>query len=195
MIKVGITGGIGSGKSLVCDIFRKLGAPVYVADDRAKMLMNSDAHIKNHLIEKFGETIYKNGALDRAKLAGIIFEDKDAIGFVNALVHPAVGADFLAWCNARNDQKYVIEEAALLFESGGYKQLDTVITILAPENIRMERVMKRDDATLEQVKSRMANQMTDAEKAKRSNVVIYNDEKHSLLEQVLNLHYSFISSD
>jgi dephospho-CoA kinase len=194
MIKVGITGGIGSGKSLVCDIFRKLGVPVYVADDRAKMLMNSDAHIKNQLIERFGASVYKNGTLDRAKLAGIIFEDKEAIGFVNALVHPAVGADFLAWCNARNDQKYVIEEAALLFESGGYKQLDTIITVLAPENMRIERVIHRDGATPEQVKNRMTNQMSDEEKATRSDMVIYNDEKHSLLEQVLNLHYSFISS-
>ena len=108
MIKVGITGGIGSGKSLVCDIFRKLEIPVYVADDRAKSLMNTDIRIKSELISKFGELIYKNDLLNKDRLAGIIFEDKSAINFVNEIVHPAVAKDFEVWCSQLKIEKYIL---------------------------------------------------------------------------------------
>ncbi len=194
MIKVGITGGIGSGKSLVCDIFRKLGIQVYVADDRAKTLMNSDHQIKGKLISKFGESLYKKDLLNRGLLAGIIFEDKVALDFVNSIVHPAVAVDFEEWCNLWKADSYVIEEAALLFESGAFKQMDKMITVYAPDDLRIKRVVQRDNASIEQVRQRMSHQMNDEEKVKLSDYVIYNDDNHSILEQVLNFHNYILSS-
>jgi len=195
MIKVGITGGIGSGKSLICDVFRKLGVAVYEADSRAKILMNTYPQIREKLMLKFGKSVYKNGLINKELLAGIIFDNRDALEFVNSIVHPAVALDFQAWCNLQTDSEYVIEEAALLYESGTYKSMDKMITVYAPLDLRLKRVMVRDNVTKEQVLQRMDNQITDEEKVKHSDYVIYNDEKHSLLEQVVDLHKIFFSSN
>lgn len=193
MIKIGITGGIGSGKSIVCEVFGLLGVSVYHADSRAKILMNEDDIIKNQLIAKFGQNLYKNDQLDRTMLAGIIFEDKSAVEFVNSLVHPAVGNDFDKWCLKHGDELYVIEEAALHFESDAYKRMDIMITIFAPEDMRIKRVVMRNGVTPAQVRSRMNNQLSDEEKVKRSDYVIYNDDKNSVLEQVLKIHHKISS--
>lgn len=194
MIKVGITGGIGSGKSLVCEVFSKLGIPIYKADDRAKLLMNTNSQIKDKLTAKFGSDVYKSSTINRPLLADIIFNNREALDFVNTTVHPVVASDFDVWCNLHSSQPYVIEEAALLFESGAYQRMDKIITVLAPENIRKQRALKRDNITMAQVEQRMNNQLADAEKAGRSDYLIYNDEKHGLLEQILNLHHIFLSS-
>ena len=194
MIKVGITGGIGSGKSLVCDVFRKLNVFVYEADSKAKSLMVTNPLIREKLILKFGESIYINNLINKELLAGIIFEEPSALAFVNSVVHPAVALDFEMWCSRHINEAYVIEEAALLFESGANKKMDKMITVYSPEELRMKRVMMRDKATAEQVKQRIKNQMPDEEKVRHSDYVVYNDEKHSLLEQIINLHNIFLSS-
>ena len=194
MIKVGVTGGIGSGKSLVCEIFRKLGVNVYVADDRAKILINTDLQIKEKFTSRFGSSIYKNDQLDRGMLAGIIFDDRTALEFVNSLVHPAVTNDFYLWSARYEAEPYIVEEAALLYESGSYKGMDQMVTVYAPLDLRVTRAMMRDKSSADLVKQRMNNQLSDEEKLKLSDFVIYNDEKHSVLEQVLNLHNLFLSS-
>ena len=194
MIKVGITGGIGSGKSVICEAFNKLGVNIYDADIRAKALINENIQIRKKLVTRFGRSLYKNDQLDRSMLAGIIFDDKIALEFVNSIIHPAVGDDFRVWCKQHEHEPYIIEEAALLFESGAYKEMNKMVTVYAPEALRINRVLLRDKVTQEQVKSRMNNQLPDEEKMQRSDFVIYNDEKHSVLEQVLKLHKFFLLS-
>ena len=193
MIKVGITGGIGSGKSIACEVFSRIGVPVYNADNRAKWLMNNNITLKQQLIARWGNQVYKNNQLDRSFLAGIIFEDKDAIEFVNSLVHPAVRNDFQEWCSLHPDEAYVIQEAALLFESNAYNDMDVMVTVFSTEKVRIDRVCKRDQVTREQVIQRMNNQLPDEEKVKRSDFVVYNNEDQSLLEQTLKLHSLLIS--
>jgi len=194
MIKIGITGGIGSGKSIVCEVFRQLGAHVYIADLRAKELMNNDPNIKQSLISKFGKSIYKNNQLDRELMAGLIFEKRAAIEFVNSLVHPVVARDFDLWSEQYKSDSYIIEETAILFESGAFKRMDKVITVFAPFELRINRVVKRDKVTVGQVEQRINNQIPDEEKIKLADFIIYNDYTHSVLEQVLNLHNFFLSS-
>jgi dephospho-CoA kinase len=194
MIKVGVTGGIGSGKSMVCEVFARLGIRVYHADDQAKILMNDAIHIRQQLTEKFGQEIYKDNQLNRPLLANIIFNDKAAITFVNSIVHPAVADNFEAWCASEVPGPYVIEEAALLFESGAYNLMDKMVTVCAPFDVRLKRVMLRDNVTEEQVLRRMNNQLSEGERLKQSDFVVYNDEKTSILEQVLKLHKLLVQS-
>jgi dephospho-CoA kinase len=194
MIKVGITGGIGSGKSIVCEVFRKFGTSIYNADSRAKTITNEDFGIRNQLTSKFGNEIFKNNQLDRSMLAEIIFKNKHALEFVNSVIHPAVGLDFHNWCKQHETEPYVIEEAALLFESGGYKEMDQMITVYAPETLRIKRVNFRDGLSPDEIQNRMNNQWPDEEKLQRSNFVIYNDEKQSVVEQVLKLHEMLMKS-
>jgi len=193
MTKVGITGGIGSGKSIVCEIFNRLGISIYNADNRAKWLMNNNVVLKQQLIARWGNQLYKNNQLDRSFLAGIIFANKEAIEFVNSVVHPAVNVDFKEWFSLHSNEAYVIKEAALLFESNTYREMDVIVTVYSPENLRIERVLKRDNISKPQVINRMNNQLSDEEKVKRSDYIIFNNEQQSLLEQVLNLHNILIS--
>ena len=160
MLKVGITGGIGSGKTLVCTIFAALGVPVYHADTQAKLLMNTDHELKASIEKYFGNDIYRNGTIDRRKLAEIIFNDKKALEKINSLVHPAVARDFESW-SALQTSPYVLEEAAIIFESDIAHRFDKVILVTAPENLRIERVCARDNVTPEIVRKRMKNQWTD----------------------------------
>jgi dephospho-CoA kinase len=192
MVRVGITGGIGSGKSLVCKVFECLGVPVYYADNRAKEIMNEDYSIITTLEGKFGKSVYKNGILDKKLLAQIIFSDKSAVEFVNSLVHPAVEKDFMHWSEYHNKSEYCIQEAALLFESGIYKKLDHIVTVVCPIEERVKRVIKRDSVSTEQVLARINNQWNDEQKIKLSDYLIYNDNKNSLLNQILKLHNIFI---
>lgn len=187
MIKVGITGGIGSGKSVVCSLFSSIGIPVYDSDSRAKKLMNENELIKEVLIGYFGSEIYIEGNLNRPLLAQKIFNNRIALEFVNSIVHPAVRNDFLHWAERQN-APYVIEETALLFESGAYKILDKIITVTSPEELRIQRVIERDHTTRENVLQRIRNQLPETEKVARSDFVIINDHQHSLIEQVNNIH-------
>lgn len=187
-LKVGVTGGIGTGKSLVCSIFKVLQVPVFEADLVAKNLMNSDNKIREDLIALLGENVYSGqGTLNKKRIAEIIFNDKEIIQKVNQIIHPAVRNSFISWWQQQNTD-YIIQEAAILFESGAYKLMDYNILITAPEELRIKRVMKRDGATKQQVLARMANQWNDEEKIKLADFIIYNDESNFLVTQVLEIH-------
>lgn len=189
MISVGITGGIGSGKTSVCQFFETLGVPVYYADDRAKFLMNHNDELKNGIIEAFGTEAYnENGELNRPYLAKTVFNNNDQLQKLNSLVHPAVWADTAAWMQSNADKDYVLYEAAILFESGSYKMLDKVITVFAPEAVRLKRVMARDNVSAEEVKQRMTKQLPEEEKIAKSDYVIYNDGSQMLISQILKLN-------
>ena len=192
MLKVGITGGIGSGKSIVCEVFKCLGVPVYYADDEAKILVNTDKNIKEKLIKNYGLKIYKkDGEINKTKLSSIIFQDKNALKKVNSIVHPVVKQHFTEWLKNKEKYKYIIKEAALLFESNSYKDLDIIVTIYAPENIRIKRVMMRDKADEATIKKRMKSQYSDEEKIKKSDYVIYNDQNQLILPQIIRLDKTF----
>jgi len=188
MLKVGVTGGMGSGKTLVCRIFEVLGVPVYYADFHAKRLMESDPGIREELIRLFGPSVVKKRKIDREHLAQIIFNDNDALRSVNNLVHPAVRRDFDAWMMVMSERDYIIEEAAILFESGAYKLLDFNIAVSAPEEMRIKRVMIRDNTTKESVLNRLSKQMSETERNNLADAVIINDESNLLIPQVIQLH-------
>lgn len=186
-LAIGITGGIGSGKSTVCKIFKLLGVPVFEADLFAKALINSDAEIRNGLIQFFGKDIYSSdNKINRKMLANLIFNDDLLMEKVNRLVHPAVRNKYLIWIKQQNSI-YVIHEAAILFESGFYKMTDYSILVSAPEDMRIERVTHRDNIDLEMVKSRMLKQWTDEEKRKLASFELVNDNKKLLIPQILEI--------
>ena len=187
MIKVGITGGIGSGKSTVCKVFSAIGIPVFDADSVAKQIMNTDPEIRDQLIHLFGTMVYMpDQTIDRKFLAGIVFNSTSLLTQLNSIVHPAVRKSFNLWC--RNQQSpYVLHEAAILFESGFYKLMDKTITVVANEDERIERVMKRDKITPELVKQRIQNQLSDAEKIKLADFVISNNENELIIPQIVEI--------
>jgi dephospho-CoA kinase len=184
MFKVGVTGGIGSGKSVVCSIFRNLEIPVYDADREAKRIIAEDPGVRRELVHRFGEQVFRDSKLDRRYLAERIFSDPDARLFVNGVVHPRVWEDFREWLG-RQEEPYVIEEAALLFESGAWKEMDFNILVTAGEEIRTGRIMKRDGLKREDVLARMASQIDPAEAVKMTDFRIGNDGKEFLIPQVL----------
>jgi dephospho-CoA kinase len=188
MIKVAVTGGIGSGKSVVCEVFEKIGIPVFYADSSAKELMNSDNNIKEYLISNFGSTIFdEDGKLFRGKFAEIIFNNKTSLLKVNEIVHPAVRKVFEEWAK-KQTTPYLIEETAILFESGLAHLFDKIIYVTAPLELRIERVMKRDKTTREKVQERMKNQENDEKKIEKSDFIIVNDDKEMILPQIINIH-------
>lgn len=192
MKKIGITGGIGSGKTVVSNIFKILGCKIYNADERAKLLLDSDIEIRQRIETTFGKELYSSGILNRKLLANIVFNNAEALQTLNSIVHPSVFMDFDKWVKHYKNEPYIIKEAAIMFESGAYKQLDSVILVYSPEDIRIQRVVYRDSTNKESVLSRMKNQMDDKEKMKLSNYIIYNDDEHSLIRQVLELHSIFV---
>ncbi len=151
---IGLTGGIGSGKTTIASFFKEEGIPVYIADDEAKKVMQS-SEIINQIKTSFGESLFDNNVLNRSKLAEIVFNNKEELEKLNAIVHPAVKKDFQSWLLQNKGMDFVVYEAAILFESGKYKEFDYIVTVTAPEDIRIERVMKRDNSTRKQVLSRM----------------------------------------
>ena len=187
MVKViGLTGGIGSGKTTIANFFKEKGVPVYIADDEAKKVMQS-IEIIDQIKSVFGETLFENNILNRAKLAEIVFNNADKLAQLNAIVHPAVKKDFELWLSKNKSYPYVIYEAAILFESGRYKECDVIITVTAPEEIRIERVLKRDNTTREQVLSRMQMQWKDEKRISRSNFVINNTNLKIAKEEVVKI--------
>lgn len=188
MRKIGITGGIGSGKTTVCEIFKLLGVPVFHADLEAKFLQNNDLHIRDRLIKLFGKQIYsKDRMLDRKKMAGLIFNDSEALANVNSIIHPAVRQNFLKWTNIHQDASYILYEAAILLESGYVSDFDSNILVLADEKIRIERVIKRDHVSEEQVMQRINNQMPDAKKIAMVDYIIENSNVKLLFPQIIEL--------
>ncbi len=186
---VGITGGIGSGKSTVCKLFSLLGVPVYTADDRAKWLMNHDSPLKEKILAAFGSESYlSNGELNRAYLAASVFSNPEKVAALNALVHPAVRKDFMDWVSQQT-APYLIKEAALLFETGAAKELDCVINVSSPLRVRMARVLLRDpQRTEEQVNQIIDQQLPDEEKNERADFSIKNTDNKLLIPQVITLH-------
>ncbi|HEY1009695.1 MAG: dephospho-CoA kinase [Daejeonella sp.] len=193
MLRIGITGGIGSGKTTVCRIFEVLGIPVFYADSAAKAVMHTDASLRAEIIEQFGEKSYSDlGELDRKHISSIVFSDDRQLARLNAIVHPAVFRAFDAWVY-QQDAPYVLKEAALLFESGSYKMCDQTVLVESPEMLRIERIMERDHVTEDQVRSRMSKQLSDGEKEKLADHILMNDEQTLLIPQVLSLHNYFLA--
>lgn len=187
MIKVGITGGIGSGKSTVCKVFSVLGVPVFYADATAKQLMNSEPQLREQLIRLFGPAVYlPDQTIDRKYLAGIVFSDKSLLEKLNHIVHPAVGKAFDDWCLKQN-APYILHEAAILFESGFYKMMDKTIMVYTDEHERIERVVKRDKIPEEMVIQRMKNQWPDEEKIKLADYVIGNNDRELIIPQIVEI--------
>ncbi|PWU04148.1 MAG: dephospho-CoA kinase [Bacteroidetes bacterium] len=191
MLKVGLTGGIGSGKSTIAAMFEALGIPVYYADDAAKEIMNEDEELKLEIISLFGSESYTEGKLNRKFIASLVFNDKSKLESLNALVHPATIRAADKWMQ-KQSSPYVIKEAALIFESGSQDQLDYVIGVFAPQTLRIHRVMKRDGVTKDEVLKRMSNQIDDEIKMRLCNFVIKNDDYEAVLPQVLDLHNKLI---
>jgi dephospho-CoA kinase len=192
MLKIGLTGGIGSGKTTVAKVFEVLGIPVYYADDAAKQLMNTNKELQQQLIARFGTETYTNGELNRKHLASLVFGNKEQTELLNSIVHPVTIADAEQWF-ARQQSPYVVKEAALLFESGAASGLDFVIGVTAPETIRIKRVMDRDGLSAEEIKKRMSNQLDDSMKMRLCDFVIQNNEQEMVLPQVLQLHTQFLT--
>jgi dephospho-CoA kinase len=188
---VGITGGIGSGKTTACRIFEELGVPVYYADARAKYLMTNDPILRKKIILEFGDKAFENGNLNRAYLAQVVFNNEDRLAVLNGLVHPAVSEDFEAWLNTHTLARYVLKEAAILFESGAYQDVDITVLVIAPEDLRIARVTERDGVSQDDVVKRMKNQWTQERKAKLADHILNNDGVQLLTPQVLNLHKIF----
>jgi len=191
MLRVGLTGGIGSGKTTVAKIFEVLGIPVYYADEETKRLMNTDPVIRRNIVKEFGDRAYDDHGLDRSYLASVVFNDEKKLALLNSLTHPATIEHANKWMKQQHSS-YIIKEAALIFESGSNKHLDYVIGVSAPEEIRIRRVMERDGVSEEQVRSRMARQMNEEEKIALCDFVVVNDEREFLITQVLSLHAELV---
>jgi dephospho-CoA kinase len=192
MLKIGITGGIGSGKSTVTNIFKVLSIPVFDADSEAKKLMEGNAIVKQQLIEEFGEAVFIDGKLNRKHLSSIVFVDTYKLEKLNAIVHPATIEAGLQWA-AKQTAPYIIKEAALMFEAGSAAGLDFVIGVHAPQALRLKRVMERDQVGRHDVLNRMSKQIDANLKMKLCDFVIVNDEQQLLILQVLKLHEKFIA--
>lgn len=187
MLRIGLTGGMGSGKSVVARLFQVLGVPVFEADAEAKALMQHDTVVRDAVIARFGAEVYPNGELDRARLASMAFGDDGKIAALNAIVHPAVRKAFAAWANER-DAPYVVMEAAVMAENEGYRSFDRVITVSCPEAIRIQRVMERDGVKQEAVRARIRHQASEEDWQRIAHFTVKNDGTELVIPQVLAIH-------
>jgi dephospho-CoA kinase len=194
MLKIGLTGGIGSGKTTVAQIFEVLGIPVYYADQAAKDLMNQDPVLKEKIKSSFGAEVYKNGDLDRPYLSGLVFGDGEKLALLNSIVHPATLRDAEQWMKNQKTP-YAIKEAALIFEAGLEKYFNYIIGVTAPQSIRLERVMARDKTSSENILKRMNQQLDEDNKISRCDFVIVNDGVQALLPQVLTIHEKLLGKE
>lgn len=183
MKRIGLTGGIGSGKSYIAEILEKMGYPVYYSDERAKVLTDTHPEIRTGLISRFGDQIYSEGILNRKELAAHIFNSEPDRIFVNQLIHPVVRADFDRWCSAQ-DSRLVFNEAAILFETGAYQQFDATLLVVAPHDVRIERIITRDRCTVEQAEARIQSQWSDEQKIVRATALVNNDGSAAILPQL-----------
>ncbi|MFT4980443.1 MAG: dephospho-CoA kinase [Bacteroidia bacterium] len=184
---VGITGGIGSGKTTCCQVFEELGVPVYYADLRAKLLMVENP-LRGKIVQAFGEKAYNGTLLNRTYLSEQVFNSKEKLSVLNGLVHPAVADDFEEWLEENKAADYVLKEAAILFETGADEHVDITVLVIAPQELRLERVMQRDGTSKEEVQQRMNNQWTQERKVKLADHIINNDGAQLLIPQALEFH-------
>jgi dephospho-CoA kinase len=192
MLKIGLTGGIGSGKTTVAKVFEVLGIPVYYADDAAKKLVNTDRALKAKIIEAFGNESYAENQLNRKFIANIVFNNEEKLKLLNTFIHPVTIADGIKWMNKQN-APYAIKEAAILFETGSDKGLDYIIGVAAPLPLRISRAMERDNVLAAEIEKRIARQMNEEDKLKRCNFVINNDNFNPIIPQVLAIHKQLLS--
>jgi dephospho-CoA kinase len=192
MRKVGITGNIGSGKTLSCLVFKKLGIPVFEADVQAKLLY-AEPDIKQKMCSRFGDEIYfENGQLNRQLIAKKLFADSEAMSFVNGLIHPVVRNRFSEWCEQFQEKPFVLYEAAILFETGYHKQLDDTILVTAPEALRIKRVMERDQVDRSAIRNRMKFQWAEEKKIPLATYILKNDEEHLIIPQALAIYRAMV---
>lgn len=187
IFRLGVTGGIGSGKTTVCKTFNVLGVPVFSADEEGRVIMDTDTQLREDLNNLVGEDLYASGGLDRRRLASIIFNDSEMLNKVNNLVHPFVFANYREWCQQQYSD-YVIFEAAILFETGAEEHVDKTLAVIAPMEERVKRVMERNKMSRQQVMARVHNQISDEEMIKRSDYHINNSDKEMIIPQVLEIH-------
>ena len=193
-LRIGITGGMGAGKSTICKIFGQLGVSIYDADSRAKFIMSNNQELKKAITENFGWDAYtRKDELNREYLAKVVFNNEEKLELLNNLVHPAVKNYYEQWAQDHRDEPYSLKEAALLFESMSYKTLHKVIVIASPIETRIERIMKRDHVKREDILKRIQNQSTDRERMNKADWVIYNDGVRSLIEQTLEVHHKILA--
>ena len=192
MLRIGLTGGIGSGKTTVAKIFEVLAVPVYYADDAAKRIMNEDEDLKQKIIQHFGTEAYADNQLNRSHISAIVFTAPEKLALLNSLVHPVTIADADKWMQ-RQTAPYIIKEAALMFESDAHNHVDYVIGVSAPEQMRIQRTMQRDGISETAVAARINKQMNEEEKLKLCDFIINNDETQLLIPQVLQLHEKFLA--
>ncbi|MBK6953311.1 MAG: dephospho-CoA kinase [Crocinitomicaceae bacterium] len=186
MISVGITGGIGTGKSTICRILGIMGYPVFYSDTAAKEILSSNSKVRNQIIELFGSQSYRGDKPDKEFLAQMVFNNTQNLEQLNQIVHPAVRKQFADWSQVQNS-KFVFNEAAILFESGSYKNFSKTILVTSPTELRIERLLKRDQTSVEQIKARMANQWSDDQKIPLADFIVVNDEKVLIIPQVLEI--------
>ncbi len=192
MLKIGITGGIGSGKSTVCNLFKSLGIVVYDSDIRARIITDINLDIRKGIIDLFGEESYVDNKLNRKFISPIVFNDKEKLEKLNSIVHPQVKEDFLSWIEQHKEYPYIIKESAIMFETDAYKNMDKNITVSAPIDIRINRIISRDpQRTDKEIKNIIAKQLSDVERIKKSDYVIYNDNTKELLPQIIELDKLF----
>jgi dephospho-CoA kinase len=187
MLKVGITGGIGSGKSYICDVFKKIGIPVYEADEKARIITNTTDQVKSEIINVFGLQAYNNNLLNTKFIASSVFNNPGLLEQLNSIIHPAVENDFISWCQEQKNQAYIIKEAAILFETGIYKKLNRNILVLAPEHIRVKRVQSRDNSTEIEIRNRIKNQWPTEKTVQLADFIIENDGKKLILPQIIKI--------
>ncbi|MCB7479675.1 dephospho-CoA kinase [Christiangramia sediminis] len=190
---VGLTGGIGSGKTTVAGFFKELNIPIYIADEAGKRLMNTSSEIRQEIIALFGEEAYQDTLPDRKFIASKVFNDKDLLSKLNKIIHPAVEKDFKTWLKDQSSE-YVIYEAAILFETGGYKKCDFSILVTAPQKLRIDRLQKRDNSSVEEIKERMNNQWNDVKKSQMADFLINNKELAQTKLQVEHIHHQILKA-
>jgi dephospho-CoA kinase len=190
-LRLGVTGGIGSGKSTVCRVFSVLGIPVFSADIEAKRIQDNDPEIKDKINSIAGKDLYSSGRLDRTELARLIFNNKDFLWEVNSIIHPAVFNYFRRWVDMQ-DAPYSIMEAAILFESGAYRMMDRIVTVVTPLQERIDRLLKGNKLNREQITDRIRNQIDDESRIKKSDYVIYNSENDMIIPSILEIHQGML---
>ncbi len=195
MIRLGITGGIGSGKTTVCHVFELFGVPIYNADSRAKHLVQNQPELKKAIISEFGEQSYINNEYNRAFIGSIVFNDIEKLQKLNAIIHPYVFNDWEQFCIENKDEPIIIKEAAIMLETESKNTVDQIIVVVSPIQLRIKRLIKRDHSSEEEIINKINKQMSDEDKIKLAHFVIYNDEQHSIIEQVNKIYNYLISSD